>query len=98
MSRNANNDTALHLAAMNGHLDILQFFIFDQNCDPNFSGGQCGQTVLHTAAECGHLNIVKYLIDEQGCNPSCLNDLHFTLLHLEWAHEHSEISYHGETL
>ena len=66
---------------MNGRLDILRFFISDQNCDPNISGGQCGQTPLHTAAECGHLHIVKYLTDEQGCNPSCLNDLKHTPLH-----------------
>ena len=70
-SRDSDNDTALHLAAQKGHLNILQFFISDQNCDPNIPGGQCGATPLHYATAFGHLHIVKYLINEQGCNPSC---------------------------
>ena len=67
-SRNAYNDTALHLVIVNGHVDILQFLISDQNCDPKISG-------------CYHLHIVKYLIDEQGCNPSCFDENKYTSLH-----------------
>ena len=59
-SRNAYNNTALHLAVVNGHLDIVQFFISDQKCDPNIPGGPCGGTSLHYAAECGRLHIIKY--------------------------------------
>ena len=75
--RNANEATALHLAAQRGHLDIVQFFLSDWNCDL----GQYTETALHCAAEFGHLHIVKYLTDEQGCNPSCLDEKKLTPLH-----------------
>ena len=77
-SRDGNSDTALHLAAEEGLLDVIQFFISEQKCGPNIPGGQYGRTSLHYAAEFGHLHIVKYLIDEQACNPSCA--LQFTML------------------
>ena len=54
--RNKWNRTPLHSAASNGQLDILQFFISDQNCDPNISD-QYGATLLHCAAYYGHLHI-----------------------------------------
>ena len=83
-SRDEDNDTALHLAVMNGHLDLVQFFTSDLNCDPNIPR-RVGlvETPLHYAAEFGHLHITKYLTDDQGCNPSCLDDLRYTPLH--WA-------------
>ena len=72
-SRNADNDTALHLAVECGHLNIVKFFISNLNCNPNIPEGRCGGTPLHRAAEFGHLHTVKYLTDKQGCNPSCLH-------------------------
>ena len=72
LSRDKNNDTALHLAVLEGHLDIVQFIISHQKCDPNIPL-QYGGT-LHTAAAFGHLHTVKYLTDEQGCDPSCLDE------------------------
>ena len=62
-SSNAYYSIALHLAVVEGDLDITRFFISDQNCDPNIPG-QHGRTPLHCAAEYGHLHIVKYLIEE----------------------------------
>ena len=49
-------------------MDIVRFFISDQNCDPDLPG-QHGRTLFHMAAEFGHLHIVKYLIVEHGRNP-----------------------------
>ena len=91
-SKNTNNDTALYLAVVKGHLDIVQLLISDQkNCDPNSPHGQYGRTPLHCAAEFGHLSIVKYLIDEQGFNPSCLDENKLTPLHCAAMRGHVEI-------
>lgn len=90
-SRNADNDTALHLAVECGHLNIVKFFISNLNCNPNVPEGRCGGTPLHRAAEFGHLHIVKYLTDKQGCNPSCLDDLKSTPLHHAAARGHVDI-------
>ena len=62
--RNMWNSTPLHNAASNGHLDILQFFISNHNCDPNPTA-EYGRTPLHYAATSGHLHIVKYLTGKQ---------------------------------
>ena len=78
--KNKWNSGPLHSAASNGHLDIIQFFISNQKCDPNFPG-QCGWTLVHYATISGHLHIVKYLTDEQSCNLSCLDKHKCTPLH-----------------
>ena len=94
-----NNDTALHLAVMKGHLYLVQFFTSDLNCDPNIPGGQYGRTSLHYAARFGHLHIVKYLIDEQGCNPSCLDEYMNTPLYcLKRTHCYCEAPHPEEPL
>ena len=61
LSRDDDDYTALHLAVGEGHLNILQFFITDLNCDPNIPGGESGGTPLHYAAVYDHLHIVKYI-------------------------------------
>ena len=56
--------TPLHTAILNGHLNIVKFFISAKNCDPNIPGSAIQRLPLHAAAEGGHLHIVKYLTDE----------------------------------
>ena len=91
MCRDSEQDTPLHNAAFNGHLDIVQFFVCDENCDASILG-QYGLTPLHFAALGGHLhNIVNYLIDDQGCNPSSVDDLNRTPLHLATKEGHMDI-------
>ena len=58
-NRDAENATALHPA---GHLDIVKFLIFDQNCDLDIPG-HYSRTPPHYAAELGHIHIVKSLPD-----------------------------------
>ena len=59
-------EPALHLAVINGYLDIVKFL-----CQPLFEGiitdifatdTVSGNNILHLAAEHGHLNIVKYIL------------------------------------
>ena len=84
------NRNAIHSAVVHGHLDIIHFFISNQNCDLNISCQYSG-TPLHYAAECGHLHIVKYLTDKQGCHPSCLDENKLTPLHCAASKGHIDI-------
>ena len=72
--------TPLHLACKHGHLDITQYLIKEQNCDPE-STTPNGRTPLHFACKSGHLCIVKCLITEHKCNPHCTDNDGYTLLH-----------------
>ena len=47
--KNKWNRNPIHSAVVHAHLDIIKFFISDQNCDPNIPG-QYGGTLLHYAA------------------------------------------------
>ena len=58
----------LHIACLNGHLNVTKYFITEQNCDPT-SQNQDGWTPLHCASRGGHMNIIQYLITEKCCDP-----------------------------
>ena len=70
LQRAAANDTPLHYAALNGHLEVVRFFIEDMKCDPNCNG-QYERTPLYLASGGGHLDVVKYLVDTYHCDPLC---------------------------
>ena len=72
--------TLLHLACQHGHLDIVQYLINDQDCNPE-STTLNGRTSLHTACKSGHLHIVKCLITDHKCNPHCTDNDGYTPLH-----------------
>ena len=73
--------TLLHLACQHGHLDIVQYLIKDQKCNPETTTPE-GCTPLHTACKSGHLQIAKCLITDHKCNPHCTdNDHGYTPLH-----------------
>ena len=72
--------TLLHLACHYGHLDIVQYFIKDQNCSPETTTPS-GHTPLHIACKCSHLHIVKCLITDHKCNPHCTDNDGYTPLH-----------------
>lgn len=57
--------TALHFAAQNGHVSIVQFLLLKAHCDVNAQ--QCGATPLHRAAFSGQLECVRLLV-EAGAN------------------------------
>ena len=71
----------LHLAALNGWMDIVAILIDKYGCSSQCCDSQ-GQTPLHYAAYGGSLIVVKYLVTEQHCGPldSCYgtNSLHYS--------------------
>ena len=60
-------DTPFHVAAANGHLELVMFFVESLDCDPN-APGELGKTLLHYAGEEGHLSIVHYLVQVKIAN------------------------------
>ena len=67
MSRDINNDTPLHIAALNGQLEIVRYYLEELKCDPNITGFN-GRIPLHHACQNGHLNVIKYLTEVHNCD------------------------------
>ena len=82
--------TPLHYACDNGHLNIAQYLIREEHCNPSCENND-GETPLHYACDNGHLNIAQYLIREEHCNPSCENNNGDTPLHRACFYNHAHI-------
>jgi ankyrin repeat protein len=78
--------TPLHLAAQNGHLEVVRFFmanLMDKNLVVN--NGQ--RAPLFSAILGGHLNVCKLLIEEYKADVTLSNDYAMTplnILPLNW--------------
>ena len=83
--------TLLHLACQHGHLDIVQYLIKDQKCNPETTTPE-GRTPLHSACKSGHLHIVKYLITDHKCNPHCTDNNGLTALHNACLNGHLDVT------
>ncbi|RPB22051.1 ankyrin, partial [Terfezia boudieri ATCC MYA-4762] len=57
------NRTALHLAAENGHLEVVKVLL-DKGATMDATTWYKNRTALHMAAENGHLEVVKVLLDK----------------------------------
>ena len=64
MCRDVNLNTPLHIAAGNGHEDIVKFLILEMHCDPT-SRNANSDTALHLAAVNGNLDIVQFFISPE---------------------------------
>ena len=78
--RDKNTHTLLHIAALGGRLDILQYLINERGCDP-MCRDQFGSIPLHCACDGGSLDVVRYLIEDVMVDPSCQDDNDTTPLH-----------------
>lgn len=63
---NYNRETILHVAARNGHLGVLRYFIKEIHLDINLVDRD-SQTVLHTAIRANQLKCVQFLLEH--CKP-----------------------------
>lgn len=63
--RNSRGDSAVHVAAVNGHLRVMRMFTrFTENiCDMRTSSGE---TPLHRAAAADEVSIVNYLLEHRA--------------------------------
>ncbi|KAJ3687194.1 hypothetical protein LUZ61_016358 [Rhynchospora tenuis] len=79
--KDANGDSAFHLAAYHGRTEICQYFVEELGLDADFSS-EYGDVPLFDAVMGGHAATASYLISH-GANPVSLNKLGSTPLH--WA-------------
>jgi len=59
--------TALHGAAVTGHLDVVKYLIEECGADVE-AIDPLGSTPLHEATYNDHLEVVKYLVEQCGAN------------------------------
>ena len=86
-------DTSLHYAALNGHVQIVRYYLEDLQMDPNIEG-EWKQSPLHIASQQGYLEVVKCLTDEFGCDPLCVDDENATPLHRASQDGHLDVIKH----
>ncbi len=80
MGKNKQNNNVIHVAAMHGRMEVLEYLIDDQGCNPA-SLGQDNTTALHQAALFKHLTIVQYLIDKHQVDSLFQDDNGYSPLH-----------------
>ncbi|XP_052277597.1 NF-kappa-B inhibitor cactus-like isoform X2 [Dreissena polymorpha] len=73
--------TCLHLAVMNGHMDILQLLI-ERDVDLNMIERKAGTTVLHMACISGDVKLVRTLMSVRACNMDARTYSGYTTLDL----------------
>lgn len=61
-SSNKEGQTCLHVAAINGHLDIVQYLVEDCKINVNLKELRRGRTILHLAVEQRNFELVHYLL------------------------------------
>ena len=66
-------DMPIHLASVEGHLDVVKYLIIECRCDPNSRGGN-GRTPLHYACAFGRMDVMQYLVTNHQCDPTLMDD------------------------
>lgn len=56
---------ALHLAARNGHVEVVKYLVDEQSFNVN-STDEYKRTALIIAASCGHFEVVKALLERKA--------------------------------
>lgn len=56
--------TPLHIAAENGHVDVVRWLVENTDADINHHANKFNITPLYLAAKGGHVDVVKCLLDE----------------------------------
>lgn len=66
--RNYDGLSCLHLAAMKGHLDIVDLLINNNPDIINITDAKSGRTVLHNACAAGETDLVRLLLRNKNCD------------------------------
>ena len=69
VQRTIDGCTPIILAALNGFLDVVRFFIDESMCNQNIKDKD-DRTPLYAACQGGHSGVVEYLVDECKVDPS----------------------------
>ena len=66
--RDCDQDTPLHVAAIQGHIEVVKFLTVEMHCDTTCRNAST-HTALHLLAMKGHLETLKFLISDRNCDP-----------------------------
>lgn len=80
-SRDKGGNTCLHLAASNGHGDVVTFLVGECGADPN-SKGSGEEAALHGACRNGHVEVARDLLYVHRCYALARDASSHTPLHL----------------
>ena len=85
---NENDDSALHLASFNGHVEVVSYLLdHGANIDKN---GSYGGTALLNACGMGHLEVVELLLSRKA-DPTICNDFGWTPLMVASSDGHVDV-------
>lgn len=84
-----NNATAMHLSAMNGHIDVVQYLINSGVLNINAVDND-GRTALHCACADGALEVVQVMVQE-GARMDIQDDDGYKPIHHAVLNNHDEI-------
>ncbi|XP_070546143.1 26S proteasome non-ATPase regulatory subunit 10-like [Ptychodera flava] len=84
------NRMPVHLASLQGHLDIVKYFVENLGIDKEVKGN-INKTPLINAAEGGHSEVVKYLLGI-GADIEAVTSDGFTPLHYAAQNGHKDVA------
>ena len=64
--------SALHCAAQNGHVDVVNVLLSTENVDVTLADS-CGRSALHCAAQNGHADVVQCLLKDKRFGSRMVN-------------------------
>ena len=79
---NEDGDGLLHIACRWDDVNIVQYLITNERCDPNFRSSTSKNTPLHIAAKYGQNDTIIQLLSYKGCNSNAQNCKWDTPLHI----------------
>ena len=95
-SVDSDGDTSLHYAVLNGHVQIVRYYLKDSQMVPDIEG-KWKRSPLHIASQLGYLEVVKCLTDEFVCDPLCVDVVNATPLHYASQGGHLDVIKHLTT-
>ena len=89
--------TPLHMAAQEGHLEVVQYLTLEQHCDP-LCVAKNNNTPFHAAAYFGHLQLVRFFVEVLHCPPDIRGGLNMTPLEQAHSQGHRHVVQYLESI